>query len=133
MRKVLSVIQLLTMVIVNFLLDRIDLSLDVTKGPLLRLLHLNHHFLNLFELLKAVGLHLFELLLFLNEHIEASFFIVTKECVHSFVLDSQWSLGLCFEAFVKLVGRLWCWCLCLWLRRILRVYHQNLLLYASSL
>jgi hypothetical protein len=80
-RQILSVIHFFAVVLINFLLDLVDLSLDVTKRPLLGLLHLDHHLLNLLELLETVCLHLFQLFLLLNQHIQACFLIISKKCV----------------------------------------------------
>jgi len=52
-------------------LDIINLRLHIIKRPLLWLLHLNHHSLDLFELLETVSLHLFELLLLWYEQMKA--------------------------------------------------------------
>jgi hypothetical protein len=68
------------MVDINLVLNAVNLSLYIIERPLLRLLHLYHHFLNLFELLETISLHLFKLALFLNEHAESCVF-VTKESV----------------------------------------------------
>jgi len=50
-------------VFVHLCLNFIDFRLNVVEGPLLRFLHLDHHFLDLFELLEGVGLHLLKGLL----------------------------------------------------------------------
>jgi hypothetical protein len=68
MSHVLSEVLLFLAVLIYFLLNFIDLALDVVETPLLRLLHLNHHLLNLFELLEAVSLHFLQLLLFCHQH-----------------------------------------------------------------
>ena len=78
MSQILSHVLFFLMIYINFVLNIINLTLNVVEGPLLRLLHLNHHFLDLFELLETVGLHLLKLLLFLNKHAQASVF-VTEE------------------------------------------------------
>ena len=108
----MGVIQLFLMIIINFLLDRVYLGLDVSKTPLLGFLHLDHHFLNLLELLKAVCLHFFELLLLLDKHIKASFFIVAEECMLDLItFDFESILGLLFESLIKLIcllTRWWC-------------------------
>ena len=104
MRQVLSVVLLLLVVLINFLLDLVDLGLNVAETPLLGLLHLNHHLLDLFELLKAVCLHLLELLLLLDEHIQASLLVSSEECVrHRGIPNFQSLLSLGFEAFIELI------------------------------
>ena len=57
MSQVLSVIKLLLMIFINLALDLVNLGLHITEGPLLRLLHLDHHLLDLFELLERISLH----------------------------------------------------------------------------
>ena len=59
MSQILSVIQFFFMITVNFLLNLVYLCLNIAKTPLLTFLHLDHHFLNLIELLKAISLHFF--------------------------------------------------------------------------
>lgn len=63
MRHVLVDLLILLLILVHVCLYLIDLRLDVVKAPLLRLLHLDHHLLDLLELLEGVGLHLLEGLL----------------------------------------------------------------------
>lgn len=63
-----------------------NLLLNIVKRPLLTLLHLYHHLLNLFELLKAVGLHLFKLLLFRNKHIKTGFFVPKESVLYYFII-----------------------------------------------
>jgi hypothetical protein len=58
-----SVVLLLVRIGVHFFLDFVDLPLNVVETPLLRFLHLNHHLLDLFELLETVRLHLLKLFL----------------------------------------------------------------------
>ena len=82
------------MVLVYLLLHCIDLSLDVVEGPLLRLLHLNHHFLDLLELLETVSLHLLKLLLLRHQHVQSSFLLAKEgvlyySAVVAFTLDRQ--------------------------------------------
>lgn len=78
-RHVLSLVDLLFLVLVHSVLDLIDLLLNVVKRPLLGLLHLYHHLLYLFELLKAIGLHLLKLLLLRDQHLESSVIIESEE------------------------------------------------------
>ena len=47
---------ILLFILLHLLLQILDLRLNIAEGPLLRLLHLNHHFLNLFKLLEIVSL-----------------------------------------------------------------------------
>lgn len=91
-RHVFSIVDLLLLVGVDSLLDFIDFLLYVVERPLLRLLHLNHHLLNLFELLKAVCLHLLKLLLFRDQHLQPSIIIKPKE--RMFHLLTHWLLHL---------------------------------------
>ena len=63
-------------IFVHLCLYLVDLSLDVVEGPLLRLLHLDHHLLDLLELLEGVGLHLLERLLLGDKHTEFVFVTV---------------------------------------------------------
>ena len=60
-------------------LNWVNFSLNIIKGPLLGLLHLNHHLLDLLELLEAVGLHLFKLFLFVDEHLKTWVIMLPKE------------------------------------------------------
>lgn len=53
----------------HFLLDFFNLILYVIETPLLTFLHLNHHLLNLLELLEVVRLHLLNLLLLRHQHV----------------------------------------------------------------
>lgn len=62
-------------VLVDRALDRVDFSLDLVEAPLLRFLHLDHHFLNLFELLETVCLHFFKLFLLVYKHLQANVFV----------------------------------------------------------
>ena len=78
MRQILGAVHLLLVIEFNLFRDFVDLALNVVEGPLLRFLHLNHHLLNLLELLEAVGLHFFELLLFGYKHVEPCL-VVPKE------------------------------------------------------
>ena len=68
MSHVLREVLLLLAVLIYFLLDFINLTLNVVETPLLRLLHLNHHLLDLLELLEAIRLHFLQLLLLCDEH-----------------------------------------------------------------
>lgn len=82
------------MVLVYLLLHRIDLSLNVVEGPLLRLLHLNHHLLDLLELLETVSLHLLKLLLLRHQHVQSSFLLAKEGVLYcsafvAFALDRQ--------------------------------------------
>ena len=63
MCQILGVVLFLLVIIVNFLLNLVNLTLNIAKTPLLGLLHLHHHLLNLFELLETVSLHFLELFL----------------------------------------------------------------------
>jgi hypothetical protein len=65
-------------------LNLVNFLLDIVERPLLRLLHLYHHLLNLFELLEAVCLHLFKLLLLRHEHLKASVIIASEKSVFNF-------------------------------------------------
>lgn len=105
MRQILSVIHFFFMIVINFLLYLVNLRLNITKRPLLALLHLNHHLLNLLKLLETICLHFFQLLLLLNQHVETCLLVSPEESVYGFVLHLQGSLGLCFETFVKLICR----------------------------
>ena len=80
MRQILGAVLFLLVIKFNLIGDFVDLALNVVEGPLLRFLHLNHHLLNLLELLEAVCLHFFELLLFGYKHVEPCL-IVPKERV----------------------------------------------------
>jgi hypothetical protein len=77
--QVLGIIQLLLVVVINLLLNLIYLSLDISERPLLRLLHLDHHLLDLLELLEGVSLHRLKLLLLRDKHVEAGLVITPKE------------------------------------------------------
>jgi len=61
--QVLSIIQLLLVVFINLLLNLIYLRLDISERPLLGLLHLDHHLLDLLELLERISLHRLKLFL----------------------------------------------------------------------
>lgn len=61
--EVVLLLLVFLVVLIDLLLHLADLGLDVVEGPLLRFLHLNHHLLDLLELLETVGLHLLQLLL----------------------------------------------------------------------
>lgn len=55
--KIVLLIFLLFMIFIHLFLHWINLSLYIIERPLLRLLHLNHHLLDLFKLLEAIRLH----------------------------------------------------------------------------
>lgn len=107
-RKVLSIIHLSFMMQINLLLNLVYLRLNVVETPLLTLLHLDHHLLDLFELLETVGLHLLELLLFLDQHLE-TFLVFAEEgvlgqlAVLGFCLDCHAGLSIFSKALVELV------------------------------
>jgi len=98
----------------QLLLDIIHFVLYVVERPLLRFLHLYHHFLYLLKLLKVVCLHLFDLLLLRYKHFHAAALLVlAKECVLDrlarFVfaeLDREPALRVLLPALVEFVGRL---------------------------
>ena len=124
-RKIRGVVHFFTVIVVNFLLDLVYLALNVTKTPLLWLLHLDHHLLNLFELLEAICLHFFKLLLFLDKHVETCLFVVAKEGMLDFITNLQAIFSLLAESFIKLICLFGCW------RRWWNC--KALLLHASSL
>ena len=76
MRHILLYRLVLLRISVHLCLNLINFSLDIVEGPLLRFLHLDHHLLDLLELLEGVGLHLLEGLLFRDEHAEFVFVAV---------------------------------------------------------
>lgn len=80
--------------------DIINLSLNIAEGPLLTLLHLNHHFLNLFKLLETIWLHFFKLLLFRNKHIKPNFFISKESMLDHFIVLIFLKLDSCFCIFI---------------------------------
>lgn len=100
-RQILGAVDFLLMIEFNFVSDFIDLALDVVKGPLLRFLHLNHHLLDLLELLEAVSLHLLELFLLGYKHIQPCL-LVTEESVLNHVAFLVWDGDLhgCLRALV---------------------------------
>lgn len=93
--------------------DIVNLCLNIGEWPLLTLLHLNHHFLNLFKLLETIGLHFFKLLLFRNQHVESSFFVAEESVFDYFVvfifLKFNSGLSTLFPALIKGVWTKFLW------------------------
>lgn len=79
MSHVLCEVLLFLAIVIHFVLNLIYLTLNVVEAPLLRLLHLNHHLLNLFELLEAICLHFFKLFLLCNKHSQT--ITLPKKCM----------------------------------------------------
>jgi hypothetical protein len=67
-RHVLIDLLIFLLVLIHMSLNFINLSLNIIERPLLRFLHLDHHLLDLLELLEGVGLHLLKGLLLCDEH-----------------------------------------------------------------
>ena len=94
---------------VQLLLHWLYLRLYVVEGPLLWLLHLNHHFLDLLELLETVSLHLLKLLLLRHQHVQSSFLLAKEgvlycSAVVAFALDRQSWSGTLWPAVVKRIS-----------------------------
>ena len=121
--QVLRIIQLLLVVVINLLLNLIYLRLDISERPLLGLLHLDHHLLDLLELLERISLHRLKLFLLWDKHVETSLIVVTKESMlDEFAIPCRlihfdsW-FGESFEALVELINalfiflRVWLFCI----------------------
>ena len=85
----------------------VDLCLNIIERPLLAFLHLNHHFLNLFELLETIGLHFFKLFLFRYEHIKSCLIISKEGMLNHFIalifLKLNASLDTFFPSLIKCI------------------------------
>jgi len=98
------------MIVIYFVLDLRDLWFDISERPLLRFLHLDHHFLDLFKLLERVGLHWLKLLLLWNKHVQTCLLILSKESMLDDlpilvgVVDRYSWLGAFFPSFIKFIN-----------------------------
>lgn len=71
----------------HLLFKILNLYLDIVEWPLLWFLHLDHHLLNLLELLEIVSLHLLDLFLLRDQHIHSKWLlalIVIEKCLFNF-------------------------------------------------
>lgn len=110
-RKVMLLFLVFFMVLIYFLINWFNLRLNIIERPLLRLLHLDHHLLDLFELLKTICLHLFELFLLRNKHVQTSFFLCKKCMLNHFAiftisLYSKTWFSTLRPTIIKLISRI---------------------------
>jgi len=121
------------MINIHLILNIIYFNLNIIEWPLLRLLHLNHHLLNLLKLLEIICLHFFNLFLLRYQHVQ-TILIFPKILMLYSILTWRlqtwfWILNPAFVKFILLLNNLiWLYLLILliWLIVLISIkYHLN--------